>query len=401
MGSPIEISVLIPILATKPEHIGWLREAVDSVTGQDYPVKQIIVCDDCSPVPVDALRDCVTYRMKERGGVCEARNFLGHQCVTEYLLFLDGDDKLCEGALAKMAALADPKKAVFGNLMLFGEGFGQRYHSLRNYDGRALLESPIMPIMSLHTKAAFEEIGGFDTAFEGGLEEWDYNIRLMLAGVCGEQIDEPLFWYRRHKDQRSNGRSWLRRQTHKIRDKYRMLEGVDMPCCGGRKRPGNPGPRGNPGSITAQDLASGEMVLIEYTGNRLGSIVLRGRATNTSYRFGASQRQKYVWPQDAPGILELPAYQLIRKQRAVSAPPPDVELLEREVMRVPGKGRPSAHDDLTAIKGLGATRVAKLVEAGVTRFEHLAVVDAEYVAGVTGVSAKQADSWIREAKELA
>jgi len=415
----VDLSVLIPVRATKPEHVEWLKEAVESVREQDYPAREIVICDDASTVPVVGLEGCRIYRMERRAGVCAARNLLGEKCVTRYLVFLDADDKLYEGALRKMAEHGDPKRAVYGDLMLFGNGFTQRYYNLRDYDGEALLQDPIMPITSLHTKAAFDKVGGFDSHFEGGLEEWDYNIRLMLDGICGYQLHEPLLWYRRHAGQRSHGRVWLRDQTFLIRDRYKVLEGMEMGCCGGR-RPRGRTASNNPGHhLTAAELKAGEMVLVEYTGRRMGSIVLRGRETNTSYRFGASQRQRFVWPQDVKGIVSLPGYRIVRRQgRTVSAEAtaPDRGLLDREAAQPPravparerpmeqvdaGKARPSGAQDLAAIKGLGKARVAKLNEVGITRYEHLAVSDTAFLAQVSGASEKAAASWIEQARELA
>lgn len=404
MDSSIEVSVLIPVYATEPEHLGWLREAIDSIHAQDYPVKEIMICDDQSPLPLPPIPDCTVYQLPKHKGVCEARNLLGRQCRTEYLLFLDADDRLAEGALAKMAGRAAPDKAVYGNLMIFGNGHAQRYYSLADYDGWDLLRQPIMPVTSLHTKAAFNQIGGFDPALEGGLEEWDYNIRLMLAQICGEHIHEPLLWYRRHANQRSAGRTWLRGQTKKVLDKYSALEGegIDMPCCGGQRNPGRGGnPTRNPGH-TAEELARGEMVLIEYTGHRLGSITLRGKATGTIYRFGASQRQKYVWPGDAREILRLPGYRAVAKPIEVAtAPPPKVQVLEEQAKQSPGKGRPSPAQDLTQIKGVGPSRLVKLGDVGITRFEHLAVADVDTLRSVVKIPRSQAEAVIEEAKRLA
>lgn len=402
MASQIDVSILIPVRATEPIHVDWLREAVASVRLQSYPLREVLICDDHSTQDIRGFEDCKVYRLKEHGGVCQARNFLGKACETPYLVFLDADDKLYEGALAKMVARADPKKAIYGNLMLFGDGHAERYHNLHEFDEVEFLRHPIMPVTSLHTRDAFLQAKGFDPDLEGGLEEWDYNVKLMLAGICPEQLHEPVLWYRRHRGQRSAGRAWLREQTEKVRERYKRLEGTVMGCCGGRNRPRANNPRGNPaGALSASDFAGAEMVLIEYTGNRQGSITVKGRETNTSYRFGATQREKYVWPQDAPGILQLPGYRLVGQKPRVKVEPPDAVLLEQQVRELTTKGRPSPPDDLTVIKGLGTARAGKLAAVGITRYQNLAAADVANVAGLAGVSEKEAASWIEQARELA
>lgn len=408
MDTPIEISVLIPIYATRPEHAVWLREAVDSIKNQDYPLAEIIICDDSSRVEVPAWQDATLFRLPAHQGVCEARNFLAKQCQTPWLMFLDADDKLYEGILAKMAARASPDHVVYGDLMIFGNGHAQRYYALRDYDGRTMIEHPIMPVTTLHTKKAFEEVGGFDKAFEEGLEEWDYNIRLTVAGYCGIHLKEPMLWYRRHREQRSHGRNWLRGQRKKIEDRYMILKEADMPCCSGGSRR-RAVPRNNPGEMSAMDLASGEMVLIEYTGRRMGAITLRGKATGTSYRFGGMHREKYVWPQDAVEILRLPNYRVVRPHH-IRTDAPDRALLEVEAAQpampvparvAPGVGRPSQPDQLSIIKGLGPRRIERLAEVGITRFEDLAAGEADDIAAYLNVSNSQAKMWVEEAQKLA
>lgn len=405
MAVPIDLSVLIPVYATTEEHVGWLREAVASVKSQGYPA-QILIADDASPVPIGDLDGCAVHHFSEHKGVCQARNFLGHECKTSFLLFLDADDRLYEGALAKLAERATTQRVVYGNLMLTGNGYAARHFAFTDYNCRELLRRAIIPVTSLHTKAAFERVHGFDSDFEEGLEDWDYNIRLMLGGFCGENIKEPILWYRRHNGQRSaKGRNWLWRQSAKILDRYSSLEKeeVAVPCCGGGGRSsvaGNPGSARMVAGMSAADVASGEMVLIEYTGTHSGAFGVKGKATGTVYRFGGGHREKYVWPRDAQDLLRLPYFRAGRARREIPAAQPDVSLLEREAQ--PGEGKPVAPDDLTAIKGLGKKRAERLAQNGILRFENLAAADPKAITEMLpGVSLEQAQGFVAEARELA
>jgi len=406
MAAGIDIAILIPVHAATPDHLVWLEEAVQSVGGQSYPHKKIMIADDASPYPVEPKRfaGCTVFRHSSRHGVCHTRNLLGDRCDTDWLIWLDADDKLYDGALAKMVHGARPDRVVFGNLMVFGEGYAARYYALKDYDGCLLLEEPIMPVTSLHTKAAFEAIRGFDPAFEEGLEDWDYNIRLMLAGYCGVQIKEPLMWYRRHPTQRSKGAHWLRRMSLRIQEKYNGAGGDNMPCCGGGgRRRANPGNPHNARALSNINLQSGEMILVRYTGNKMGAFTIRGKATRQRYRFGGNDRERWVWPQDVRELVRLPEFRIIPRQPPT--PQPDVVLLEQEVIApviAPislSGGRPTPPDDLTEIKGLGPARQTSLNEIGMTRFEELAVADLEVVAQTAKVSLAIAAEWIKAARE--
>lgn len=404
----IPVSVLIPIHATAPEHLVWLEEAVESVRKQDYPRKTIMVLDDASPHTVNPgrLPDCTVLRNKERQGVCQSRNTLGAHCKTDWLLWLDADDRLYDGALAKMVDHAKPNLVIYGDLVVFGTGYAERYYPIADYDGCELLKRPIVPVTTLHTRRAFLEARGFDPTFEEGLEDWDYNIRLMLSGVCGENIKERTLWYRRHPGQRSKGAHWLRRMTHKVRDKYSGLRGEEMPCCGGggrgMVRGRNPG---NPRRASTSDASkTGDMVLVEYTGRKMGGFTRKGKATGQKYRFGGHDRQRWVWPADVRELVKMPGFRVV--PRRTRPPEPDVVLLEKEAqlpiepspVSVSG-GRPTRPDDLTQIKGLGASRQTGLAAIGLTRFEELAVADLALVAETAKVSLETAAEWIQEARE--
>lgn len=404
MTAPIDLSVLIPVYATTEEHVGWLREAVASVKSQGHPA-QILIADDASPAPLGDLDGAVVHRLTEHKGVCQARNFLGHECKTPYLLFLDADDRLYEGALAKMVERATPKRVVYGNLMLTGNGHAARYFAFKDYNCQELLRKAIIPVTSLHTKAAFEQVHGFDSDFEEGLEDWDYNIRLMLAGFCGEHISEPLLWYRRHEGQRSaKGRNWLWRQSAKLLDRYSSLEKeeIGVPCCGGGGRSsvaGNPGVARMAAGMSAADVASGEMVLIEYTGSHSGTFGVKGKATGTVYRFGGAHREKYVWPRDVQDLVRLPYFRLGMRRQEIPVAQPDVSLLEREAQ--PGEGKPAVPDDLTAIKGLGRKRAERLAQNGILRFENLAAAGPKAITEMLpGIGLVQAEAFVAEARRL-
>src|SRR4051794_6534141 len=88
----------------------YLREAVDSLLGQEGGAPHVVVVDDGSTDPgthaaLDALPEEVELVRQANAGVVAARNAGLARARTSgarYVLFLDSDDRLAPGALATM-----------------------------------------------------------------------------------------------------------------------------------------------------------------------------------------------------------------------------------------------------------------------------------------------------------
>ena len=90
------LSIVIPNF----NNAAYLRQCLDSVLSQDYPLEEIVVYDDCS---TDASRDILAeYAAKhnnirlilpdENRGVSTARDVAIRSCTSEYVTTLDSDD---------------------------------------------------------------------------------------------------------------------------------------------------------------------------------------------------------------------------------------------------------------------------------------------------------------------
>ncbi|WP_051717171.1 bifunctional glycosyltransferase/CDP-glycerol:glycerophosphate glycerophosphotransferase [Streptomyces megasporus] len=110
------ISVVVPIYKVQ----GYLRECLDSILGQSFTDFEVIAVDDCSPdacgriVDEYAARDgrVVPVHLEKNGGIGNARNVGAAKARGDYILFLDSDDTLTEGALQavseRLAVTGDP-----------------------------------------------------------------------------------------------------------------------------------------------------------------------------------------------------------------------------------------------------------------------------------------------------
>lgn len=92
------VSVVIPSYNYRQ----WLGTAIESVIGQSYPHREIIVVDDGSTDGTDELcrqYEEVRYIRVERVGLSAARNIGVQMSKGEFLVFLDADDLLYPNAL--------------------------------------------------------------------------------------------------------------------------------------------------------------------------------------------------------------------------------------------------------------------------------------------------------------
>ena len=104
----------------------FVRQAVESALGQQFPNKEVIVVDDCSrDRTADVLRtfgDSIHLAVLPKNvGAVAARNHGAALATGEYLVFLDGDDVLMPWALevySRLIAARHPR-FLFGRCVLF------------------------------------------------------------------------------------------------------------------------------------------------------------------------------------------------------------------------------------------------------------------------------------------
>ncbi len=107
MGLPL-ISVIIPVF----EVAEYLPQCLDSVLGQPGPEIEVIAVDDASPDGSAAILDdraaadprLRVVHLAVNGGQGPARNAGLDLASGEYVWFVDGDDRLADGALAAIGA---------------------------------------------------------------------------------------------------------------------------------------------------------------------------------------------------------------------------------------------------------------------------------------------------------
>lgn len=205
------VSVVIPCY----RQASYLPNAVDSLLAQSYPNLEIVVVNDGSDDDTEIIArnygSRVRYVWKPNGGLPSARN-TGIQASTgKYLLFLDADDllhpeaitclvkamdgheeRLCRmgfKAFKKIEELGDAKEHVYPSSTFF-----PYYIHLNSGPPHAYLCSRRMAI----------QIGYFSELPSRGCEDWDFWLRLGLAGCNLVTIPLAGAYYRRTPGSMSN-----------------------------------------------------------------------------------------------------------------------------------------------------------------------------------------------------
>lgn len=180
---PWKIAVIIPSYNSA----SFLRQCLDSILSQTYPVTEIIVVDDGSKdnarEVVESYPEPVRYFWQPNGGPAVARNTGVQQTTSPWIAFLDADDSWEPRKIELQVKVlqANPLAVLCytGKLLLFPNGVKEvsdvkpatRLWPLIRY------QNPITPSTILMRRDAFEAVGGFDKRFLG-CEDWDFWFRL-------------------------------------------------------------------------------------------------------------------------------------------------------------------------------------------------------------------------------
>ncbi|MEU9650361.1 bifunctional glycosyltransferase family 2 protein/CDP-glycerol:glycerophosphate glycerophosphotransferase [Streptomyces sp. NPDC048110] len=125
-----KLSLVVPVYKVQ----GYLPECLDSILGQDCTDFEIIAVDDCSPDGSGAILDEYAKRddrihvihLTENVGLGLARNAGLEKATGDYVLFLDSDDTLSDGALSairdRIEATGDPEILIFDYARTYWDG---------------------------------------------------------------------------------------------------------------------------------------------------------------------------------------------------------------------------------------------------------------------------------------
>jgi glycosyltransferase involved in cell wall biosynthesis len=201
------VTVVIPAWST---YVGpALLEAVASVHRQSVPV-ELIVVDNASEVALPPLAGAELVRVKQRLSTGAARNAALERIRTPYVVFLDADDLLLDGALAALVEGIDGvADRSIHTLSIIDRVTGRRYRSPRR-SARLLARVPplfallnavwsLLPTQgcTIMRVADVRACGGYGGSVSG--EDWVLAVSLAFRSAVSFD-SRPGLLYRRRPD---------------------------------------------------------------------------------------------------------------------------------------------------------------------------------------------------------
>jgi glycosyltransferase involved in cell wall biosynthesis len=200
----VTVGVIIPTF----NHGRFIADAISSVLGQTRAADEIIVVDDGStdnsPSVVGCFPNVILIRQENRGR-STARNTGLQTCTSNYVLFLDADDRLLPNALewgVRCAAENPDCGFIYGAHYDLSEGEHVRrthhYCPISGDPHLALLRRNLIRMQAtvLFRRDCLIEAGGYDESLERA-EDYDLYLRIARnhSVACHPQVVAEYRWH--------------------------------------------------------------------------------------------------------------------------------------------------------------------------------------------------------------
>jgi len=208
------ISCVVPVF--NGEH--FLAEALDSILGQSYPNREIVVADDGSSDGTAAVLHRYAARVRVvrqlTAGPAATRN-LGLRAATgEFIAFLDADDLWHPEKLTlqmeTFRVKPDLEACVTHAQMFWESSLAEEAEQFRDHPRAAAIPGFATTTL-LARRAAFDRIGEFNAAlWFSDATEWF--LRAREQGIVFEILPQVLVFHRMHEHNLTRRRSQASRQ---------------------------------------------------------------------------------------------------------------------------------------------------------------------------------------------
>ena len=220
------VSVIIPAY-NQSQFIGF---AIESVLNQTYPAWECIIVDDGSTDQTSSIiqkyqNPKIIYIYQDNAGLSAARNTGIRASKGEYLSFLDSDDGFTPKKLELLMQcfLEDPQLGLAaGNAGLIDEfslPIDRSFKSQLPGELQNLLLGNPLHVGSVLLKRDWQQkIGFFDETLRS-YEDWDFWLRLALAGTKMISINDVVSYYRFHTAQMTRNPQQMTEASFSVLDK--------------------------------------------------------------------------------------------------------------------------------------------------------------------------------------
>ncbi len=174
----------------------FIADTIRSVLGQTRRPDQFIVVDDGSTDGSGAIIDAMSVRRLRivNRGMGPARNAGWAACLTDRVVFIDGDDMLAPNYIEE--CLKHDTDAVVSAME--GEGLPGKLHPTVE----DMWETSWLYACFMVKRRILEETGGFHHTFLGDYD-WGFWMDFVQRGYSVDYAPETFYTYRRHGGQHS------------------------------------------------------------------------------------------------------------------------------------------------------------------------------------------------------
>ena len=220
---------LVTIYLVNHNYGRFLKRSIDSVLSQDFLDFELIIIDDGSTDHSNEILinyeqiDKVNVVRQKNKGLSVTNNIALKMSSSHYIMRLDADDYLLKNALSVLTSRmeADPDLAlVFPDYYEVDE-YGEILHRVKRHDFEkdvTLYDIPAHGACTMFRRDVLRDVGGYD---ENITRQDGYDIWLKIAyRYKVANINEPLFYYRKHPKSLTQDESALLDTQAKILKKH-------------------------------------------------------------------------------------------------------------------------------------------------------------------------------------
>ncbi|WP_075602794.1 glycosyltransferase family 2 protein [Saccharicrinis aurantiacus] len=187
----------------------YINEAIDSVLASSYTNFELLISDDCSTDNtwelITAYSDARINAVRHNHNIGEYnnRNYCLKEATGQYIIYIDGDDKIMPHGLETYSKEAEKHKDC-GMIISRPYVAYKSYSSQEAYQRHFLSDNSFLNlalVRVLFNKTLFLALGGFSEKYKSGD---DYARLLMAAHHPTLIIPEGLVWWRKSPNSASN-----------------------------------------------------------------------------------------------------------------------------------------------------------------------------------------------------
>ncbi|HYZ78540.1 MAG TPA: glycosyltransferase family 2 protein [Gaiellaceae bacterium] len=233
---------LVSIVTPSYNQAAFLEETIRSVLEQEYePIQYVVVDDGSTDASVEIVERYAErlawWTRQENAGQVAALNRGFERTCGEYMGYLNADDTLLPGAVARMVAELERDPGlwlVYGDALYTDERSRQTgYLPSREFDVVEMVrrcDNHVVQPATLWRRAAWERFGPFA---ERGWYFFDFEFFLRFPPERVRRVAEPLATYRIHPEAKSTGVAGSRLARDHARLAETFFGGDRLPAAAG------------------------------------------------------------------------------------------------------------------------------------------------------------------------